>query len=50
MELCETPTAFAIALPIQWVMAPGSSVQIKATIHATMAGAMGDVPGLLVLS
>ena len=50
MELWETLTAFAMALPGQWVIASGGSVQVKATIRATMAVATGGVPSLRVLA
>ena len=45
------PTALAMALPVQWVAAPGGAFrQVIATTRAIVAGARGGFPGGRVLS
>jgi len=46
----ETPTALAMARPVQWVTAPGGWEQVRLSTRAMVAGGSGGLPGGRVLS
>jgi len=46
----DRPIVLAIARPVQWVVSPGGSAQVKASTPATVAGATGALPGGRLLS
>ena len=46
----ETPTALAMARPVQWVAWLGGSAQVSASTLATVAAGSGALPGRRVLS